>query len=335
MNVPITAQQIRMAAKTKPNEANMQSVLVALDKYGVDAGLDRLHRLVQYLAQLMHESGAFKWDREIWGPTDAQQRYDVRTDLGNTPERDGDGKLYMGRTAGQITGKANYRAFRDWCRDLGYDSPDFVAKPELLNTDPWEGLGPIWYWSTRKLNRSADQNDIETITKVWNGGKNGLVDRIDYYGRLALVVCGYGVSIDEVKRFQFEHRLADIDGDVGPKTRAALHKRMVELDGSASAGVRSAPVIEEKIVEKPVAVEVEKPVVPVAVEKEVRQKTNWLSGVLGTLFGGGGFAAWLAGMNWQSLLLVSGIAVVVLVVVLVAGEWIVRRVKSIRREIEA
>nr|WP_234826056.1 hypothetical protein [Sinorhizobium meliloti] len=36
------------------------------------------------------------------GPTPAQQRYDTRTDLGNTPERDGDGCLYGGRTGMQL-----------------------------------------------------------------------------------------------------------------------------------------------------------------------------------------------------------------------------------------
>lgn len=84
-----------------------------------------------------------------------------------------------------------------------------------------------------------------------------------------------------------------------------------------------------------VPVPVDRPVVPERVEKEVRQKTNWLSGVISSLFGGGGLLAWVSGMDWQSLALVAGIGAVVLIVVLVGGEWIVRRVKSIRREIEA
>nr|WP_234835981.1 hypothetical protein [Sinorhizobium meliloti] len=74
----------------------------------------------------MHESGDFRYDREIWGPTPAQQRYDARTDLGNTPERDGDGYLYRGRTGMQLTGKDNYRQFRNWCRATGLDCPDFA-----------------------------------------------------------------------------------------------------------------------------------------------------------------------------------------------------------------
>ncbi|MCJ8517842.1 putative chitinase [Pseudorhizobium tarimense] len=335
MNLPITAEQIRLAAKNKGSEANLNSVLTSLDRYAVDVGLDRLHRLVHYLAQLMHESGSFKWDQEIWGPTPAQQRYDTRTDLGNTPEKDGDGHKYRGRGPIQLTGKANYASFREWCRERGYNCPDFVKSPDAVNTDPWEGLVPICYWTTRNLNQWADQNDIETITRKINGGKNGLADRMDYYGRLALVVCGYGVSSGEVERFQRDHGLA-ADGDVGPKTRAALHTRLVALGGGAGAGVRSAPVVEETIVEKEVTVSVpvDRPVVPAQVEKEVRQKTNWVTGIFGT----GGIAAtaltWLAGMDRDSLILMGVLFVFAMAVILLGGEWIIRRVKALRREIE-
>lgn len=82
-------------------------------------------------------------------------------------------------------------------------------------------------------------------------------------------------------------------------------------------------------------VEVEKPTVPKKVETEVRQKTSWISQIFGGLFGGGGFAAWLAGMDRDSLILVGGIGIIVIVVVLFGGEWIIRRVKSIRKEVEA
>lgn len=79
---------------------------------------------------------------------------------------------------------------------------------------------------------------------------------------------------------------------------------------------------------------IEKPVVPAKVEKEVRQKTNWLSWIFGGLFGAGGGASWFAGMDRDALILVAIIAVAVIVVVLIAGEWIIRRIKSIRQEIE-
>ncbi|WP_410176733.1 hypothetical protein [Sinorhizobium medicae] len=87
---------------------------------------------------LMAWSGYFRYDREIWGPTPAQQRRDTRTDLGNTPENDGDGFRYRGCTGMQLTGKDNYRQFRNWCRAAGLSCPDFVKDPDAVNTDPWE-----------------------------------------------------------------------------------------------------------------------------------------------------------------------------------------------------
>jgi lysozyme family protein len=88
------------------------------------------------------------------------------------------------------------------------------------------------------------------------------------------------------------------------------------------------------VIERKVEVEVEKPVVPAKVEKEVRQKTNWLSGIFGGLFGAGGLSAWFAGMDKDSLILVGGIAVVVIVVMLIGGEWIIRRIRSIKQAVE-
>jgi len=87
-------------------------------------------------------------------------------------------------------------------------------------------------------------------------------------------------------------------------------------------------------VEVTVPVPVDKPVVPATVEKEVRQKSNWLSGIFATIFGAGGIGGFLAGMDRDALILVAGVAVVVSVGVLLGGEWMVRRVRSIRKAIE-
>lgn len=325
MSEIISAEQIRAAAKGKVNESNMNSVLVALNDYGRRFGLHKPHRLAHFLAQIMHESGSFKYDKEIWGPTAAQKRYEGRADLGNT--QTGDGKRFMGRSAMQLTGRFNYRQFTKWCREQGIASPDFEAHPEKINTDPFEGLVPIWYWDSRGINKYADLGDIESVTRKINGGKNGLDDRIDYYGRIALILLGY--RADNVRQFQADRRL-EVDGDVGPQTRAALHGELVALipGEMAKPTVQVAPVVEQTTVVE------EKPVVPAKVEKEVRQKTNWLSGIFGGLFGAGGISAWFAGMDKDSLILVGGIAVVVIIVMLLGGEWIIRRVRSIKKAVE-
>lgn len=225
----------------KPNAANVRSVVVALDRFGGFAGLDKPHRLAHYLAQLIHESGAFQFDREVWGPTPAQKRYDTRTDLGNTPARDGDGFKYRGRTGIQITGKANVTTFMAWARKLDPSAPDFVTTPDLLNTDPWEGLGPIWYWTKgnptgKSLNRFADANDIEMVTRRINGGLNGYRERVNAYVRVALYLLDYQLTKGAVALFQEDAGITS-DGIAGPETRAALHRRLVDL------GMREQPPV--------------------------------------------------------------------------------------------
>ncbi|MBY3361229.1 glycoside hydrolase family 19 protein [Rhizobium laguerreae] len=319
----ITAQQLRAAANGPVNIANLNSVLTAMNQYGSLFGLDLPHRAVQYYAQIMHESGDFRFDREIWGPTAAQKRYDTRTDLGNTPAADGDGKLYAGRTPIQITGKSNYTDFYEWCVEKNLNPPDFVAKPDLVNTDPWEGLAPLWYWDTRKLNRWADQGDIETITKKINGGINGLADRIDHYARLALVVLGY--APEAVEQFQTKAGLA-ADGDVGPKTRAALHTALLGISGASTkqAAFMAAPVVEEKAV------------VPHSVERQVKKKFNLL-GWAGSAFGGGGGlgVAALTGFDWRALVVIVGAVLVVAIGALLLRHYIIAAIKDIREAVES
>ncbi|MFC3180446.1 glycoside hydrolase family 19 protein [Cypionkella sinensis] len=202
-----------------PVNANMVSTISGLVMQPV--GLDRPHRLAHYLGQLAHESGCWKYDREIWGPTPAQTRYDTRTDLGNTAALDGDGYRFRGRGPIQITGRANYAGFTAWCRKFNPSAPDFTASPDAVVTDPWEGLGPIWYWDTRKINKLADAGDITAVTKCINGGTNGLTDRI----RLTVAASLFLSGSADAKSFQRAHGLK-ADGMIGPITRSVLHKAL-------------------------------------------------------------------------------------------------------------
>lgn len=81
------------------------------------------------LGTAWHETGRYKYMREIWGPTAAQKRYEGRKDLGNTVK--GDGKKFMGRGFVQITGRRNYT---DWGKRLGLDllkEPQLAERPEI------------------------------------------------------------------------------------------------------------------------------------------------------------------------------------------------------------
>lgn len=316
----LTEAQLRKISKSKaPKKSLLAAITAIADEY-------KPHQLAHVLAQVMHESGGLIYDREVWGPTAAQQRYEGRKDLGNTQK--GDGSKYRGYGPIQITGRANTTAFYKWCQGRGLNPPNFVDKPEIMATSPWAGWSVVWYWTTRNLNKYADTNDIEMITRKVNGGLNGYEDRLSYYDRAALVLLGLPPA--DIKAFQTSAKLK-VDGVSGPQTRAEMHKRLVAMTKGESERpeVKAAPVTEET------TVHVEKPVVPKKVETEVRQKTSWISWIFGGLFGAGGGASWFAGMDRDALIMIAGIGVVVIAVVLVGGVWIVRRVKAIRQELEA
>lgn len=137
-------------------------------------------RQAAFLAQLAHESGQLRFMEELWGPTSAQMRYEPVTTLasrlGNTEP--GDGRRFKGRGPIQITGRDNYRRYGGL---LGLDliaDPPLAAKPDVAFRIA--GL----YWSRNGLNGLADEvsaDAFKRMTRVINGGFNGLVDRERFY----------------------------------------------------------------------------------------------------------------------------------------------------------
>ena len=210
------------------------------------------------------------------------------------------------------------------------NAPDFEANPELINTDPWEGLVPIWYWSTRKLNKMADENDLETITLRINGGKNGLADRIAKYVRAALVLAGYGPG--DVLAFQtwaqqqglipadVKGEPTQLDGDAGPKTRSALHMALAK-ERPAAASPADTPMPEVKAA--PVVEETQVPVIPPKSENTLWSRLNGGVAFLGTPF----LMFWEADLTTK--LVIGAVVLASVGFLLFKGELIAARVKSV------
>lgn len=306
-----TRYLIQIAGSNPKAQANAMSVALSLEQFGGVLGLDQPHRFVQFLAQIAHESARFKHDVEIWGPTPAQARYDTRTNLGNTPEADGDGELYKGRTGIQITGKSNYRQFRDWCKAKGFNPPDFVKLPHLVNSDPWEGLAPLWYWDTRNLNAYADKGDNENITVKINGGRNGLADRLDLYTQIGLGVLGHTqLTIFQTTAKANGTYTGEVDGQDGPQTRAAIHRELVKLGTVPGVETQAAPVVE------PVAV------APQGADRVAMTRSFGLTGIFSMLTG------FFVDMPLGYKLLLMLLCIVAIVVIVLKAELIARRVKE-------
>lgn len=178
-------------------------------------------RIAAFIAQLAHESGEYRYMQEIWGPTEAQLGYEGRADLGNMNY--GDGRRFAGHGPIQITGRANHRACGQY---LGLD----LERDPLLITRPEHGTASaVWFWTQGNgkidLNLLADRGWFKTITRIINGGLNGLSDRRQYWDRnralLGLAPIDLDLEAEVIKAFQRERGLL-ADAVAGPKTFAAV-----------------------------------------------------------------------------------------------------------------
>ena len=154
-------------------------------KYTIE---NRVH-LIHFLAQVLHESGGLMYLEELADGED----YTDRDDLGNcTGEAraiadaagQSTGAFYKGHGLIQLTGYTNHKAYAD---ASGFDA---VRNPTELAKYPHALGSALWFWSSRGPSLSEDANDglnentVIKITKVVNGGTNGLDDRLHYFHEL-------------------------------------------------------------------------------------------------------------------------------------------------------
>ena len=142
-----------------------------MTKYEINTPLRAAH----FLAQIIHESGSFNYTVEL----DSGLAYEYRADLGNTQK--GDGPRYKGRGFIQLTGRSNYAHYGLHLGEDLLDDPDLVATKYPADVSGW-------FWANHSLNALADTDNVQAITRMINGGYNGLQDRIFYLQRAKAVI---------------------------------------------------------------------------------------------------------------------------------------------------
>ena len=163
----ITAEQLRRIMPRVDAGRWLDPLINTLFEFEIDT--DR--RLAAFIAQIAHESGEFRYVRELA----TGQAYEGRRDLGNTEA--GDGQRFKGRGLIQITGRRNYYACG---KALGLD---LIAHPERLEEPEFAARSAGWYWQTHGCNELADSENFEAITRRINGGLNGYTERLNYWAR--------------------------------------------------------------------------------------------------------------------------------------------------------
>lgn len=102
---------------------------------------------------------------------------------GNGSIESGDGYRYRGRGLIQITGKKNYSALNAQLRT------DLIAEPGLLSGRALAARSAAAWWKNHGLNELADAGNVDRITRVINGGLNGIDDRRQRTARALEVLC--------------------------------------------------------------------------------------------------------------------------------------------------
>lgn len=190
----ITVEQLTAIMPT----ANQKGKIVeALNETMPRFGIDTKDEIAGFLANLAHESGEYRWMKEIWGPTKEQLTYERdfnspwgpqlrKSDrnykaylLGN--DEPGDGKKFAGHGPIQITGKTNH-VIMGFVLEL-----DLVAQPLLITDIRYGTLAAGAFWYNNNLDEKVKHGFVRLV-KAINGGTNGLADRQKYLERAMRVL---------------------------------------------------------------------------------------------------------------------------------------------------
>lgn len=139
-------------------------------------------RLRHFLSQIAHESGALQYFEEL-GDRAYFSYLEGRAELGNV--NPGDGYKFRGAGCLQVTGRNNQTAFGNFIKDPQVErlGTDYVAKKY-----PFQVSG-YWWAILNGVNKDCDRGaTVEQITRIVNGGVNGLADREKYYRRCCDVI---------------------------------------------------------------------------------------------------------------------------------------------------
>lgn len=185
--ITVTKEQINKIAPSATDKA-IDLFLPFINQFAPEYEVNTVMRMASYLSEVLHESGCFRYVRELWGPTAQQKKYErdfkqpwkagltpadrnyVAYMLGNSQA--GDGKILKGVGLIQITGRTNLLA----CSTDLFGDDRLLRNPELLTIPEYAVKSSFWFWKKHNLNKAADTPGILDDRKKVNGGTIGLAD---------------------------------------------------------------------------------------------------------------------------------------------------------------
>jgi predicted chitinase len=201
MSIKLTKESMRAIFPRAPQA--VIDAFVAKQDLLTKAGINATKtRMAYFFANIEHECGGFtipnlteninytaKRVAEVW-PNRFRSAADVEAKFGSEPgwqkkafneiygnrmgNRPGtnDGSTYIGRGGPQWTGRDGYAALE---RLTGIPA---VANPALVSQFDMQPEVCTAFWRWKDMNRHADTGDFRACVKAWNGGHNGMADRL-------------------------------------------------------------------------------------------------------------------------------------------------------------
>lgn len=149
-------------------ELILPNLNATLEKYKIGNNL----RISHFLAQVLIESNYFRYIQELGTGIN----YEGDESLGNTQR--GDGRRFIGRGYIKIVGRKEYEDYKK------YSGIDVITYPHIITTPRIAMDIAGWIWDKKHLNIPADQDNIETITKVLTGDYLIIRERQDALRRI-------------------------------------------------------------------------------------------------------------------------------------------------------
>lgn len=180
----LVKQMAEAQIQANPKRAAMFLGQIAVESGGFKQVVESLNYSADALKKLFGRHRISLEDAERYGrraghPADQKALANIlyggdfgRKQLGNT--QTGDGWKFRGRGLKQLTGRDNVRRFsRAWLGDESLlDNPDRIADPDGAVASA------IWFWAANQLNAEADRGTVQSVTRIINGGQNGLPERL-------------------------------------------------------------------------------------------------------------------------------------------------------------
>lgn len=130
----------------KVDENILTDIFSYIFQYKEEYGIDNCTKLTHFLTQADHESGGFRYLKEI------------QTFNGNREK-------YKGRGIFQVTWKENYESFQKHLVTKGINI-DLLKNPELLEQTKYAVISALWFWQKNNLSSFAVDLKISTALKI-------------------------------------------------------------------------------------------------------------------------------------------------------------------------